>query len=208
MGRISVILDEEVDYGFEGGPAYKTGIVDLENGFEDRDAEHDYPKHEYNASFGNIDDPDRDAMINVFHACRGRAHSFGFLDWNDYLIVDQEFIVGSIGTHDPVQLYKRYEWGEAFTIRPIQRIKTAVISDNLGDPVAGVLDVLTGIFTPTDAWGVGPYTLDAEFYVWVRFDADYNPMTIKSWRANTANVRLVEDKFKFTPTNVPLSWAG
>jgi hypothetical protein len=55
-------------------------------------------------------------------------------------------------------------------------------------------------------WGAGEYKLNGEFYVWVRFDADYNSMTIKSWRANTASVDLVEDKFAFTPTNVPPSW--
>ena len=42
--------------------------------------------------------------------------------------------------------------------------------------------------------------------MWVRYDDDYNEMTINSWRANTAKVTLKEDPFDFLPENVPNSW--
>lgn len=207
MGRIHAVLDEEVDYGFEGGPRYKTDVNENPNRFEERDSDWKYGKHEYEASFGNLDDPDRDFIIMVFHSCRGRRHSFLFYDWNDRYIIDQELIAGEIGTLDQIQLYKKYEgFGESYTIRPIQALKTVTLRDSLGDPVAGTWDMYTGLFTPDAPWGSGPYTVDAEFYVWVRFDDDYNPMTINSWRANTARVRLVEDPIYFTATNVPESW--
>lgn len=207
MGRINQVLDEDVDYGFEGGPRYSTDITEMENGFEERDSEWIYARHEYSASFGDINDDVRDHIIEVYHACRGRRHSFLFKDWNDYLALDQPLATEQ-GTSNVVQLYKTYEWGDAYTVRPIQALRpgTVVVRDDNGDPVAGTVDVLTGLFTPTSAWGAGPYTWEGEFYVWVRFDADFNPMTINSWRANTARVELVEDKFAFTATNVPASW--
>lgn len=207
MGRINAVLDEEVDYGFEGGPGYSTGISDLDNGFEERDSEWAYAKHEYSASFGDIKDDARDYIIAVFHACRGRRHSFKFKDWNDYTIVDQVIEVLP-GTTDPIQLYKTYApFGPPWvTVRPIQAFASATITDENDDEVPGTLDLTTGIFTPVGAWGSGEYILNAEFYVWVRFDADYNSMQINSWRANTTKVDLVEDKFAFTPTNVPASW--
>lgn len=207
MGRINAVFDEEVDYGFEGGPEYATDVTDLENGFEDRDSSWNYAKHQFSASFGDISDERRDFIISVFHVCKGRRHSFKFKDWNDYTIVDQPLQVLP-GTSDPIQLYKTYEpFGPPYiTVRPVQAFKWADIVDENDDLVAGTLDEATGIFTPVGAWGSGDYFLSGEFYVWVRFDADYNSMTINSWRANTAAVDLVEDKFKFMPTNVPPSW--
>lgn len=207
MGRINAVLDEKIDYGFEGGVRYKTDVNENPNRFEERDSDWKYGKHEYEASFGLLDDPDRDFIISVFHTCRGRRHSFLFYDWNDRYIVNQTIIVGAEGTLEQIQLYKRYEgFGDAYTIRPIQALKTAVLKDDLGATVAGTWDLLTGLFTPDTAWGPGPYKVDAEFYVWVRFDDDYNPMAINSWRDNTAKVRLIEDPIYFTATNVPESW--
>ena len=205
MGRINEVFDEEADYGFEGGPAYKTAVVDLENGFDDRDSEWAYPKHEYSASFSNIREEDRDYVIAVFHACRGRRHSFLFKDWNDYS-VENEPIDVEPGTSNTIQLYKTYEFGEAYTIRPIQAIRIATIYNEAGTPIAGTLNLQTGEFTPNDPWGTGQYSWTGEFYVWVRFDDDYNPMTINSWRTHSASVKLVEDKFPFMATNVPPSW--
>lgn len=207
MGYINAVLDEAVDYGFEGGPEYSNEIVDLENGFEHIDSAWQYARHRYSASFGNVKDMSRDLIIAAFHACRGRRHSFKFKDWNDYTAVAQVLAVQA-GTSNPVQLYKTYQpagW-PAYTNRPIQAVKTAVINSPGGSTVAGTLNTETGIFTPSAAWGSGTYTWTGEFYVWVRFDADYNSMTINSWEANTAKVDLVETKFAFTPTNVPPSW--
>lgn len=207
MGRINAVLAEEVDYGFEGGARYKTDVNENPNRFEERDSDWKYGKHEFEASFGNIPDEDRDVIITVFHSCRGRRHSFMFYDWNDFSITAQEIQVGAEGTVDPIQLYKRYEgFGQSYTIRPIQALLSAQLYDALGDPVAGAWDLLTGIFTPDGPWTTDVYTVNAVFYVWVRFDDDYNPMTINSWRANTAKVRLVEDPFAFFATNVPESW--
>lgn len=208
MGRIAAVLDEEVDYGFEGGPRYKTGSIDLENGLFDKDSQWVYPRHEYNASFGNVKDDARDHIIAVFHVCRGSRHSIMFKDWNDFEIIDQVIQVLP-GTTDTIQLYKTYApFGPPWiTVRPIQALKAgAVIVDENLDPVAGTFNNLTGEFTPVGAWGAGEYRLTCEFYVWVFFEEDYNPMTINSWMANTASVNLIEDKFEFDSLNVPDSW--
>lgn len=207
MGRIAAVLEEEVSYGFEGGPGYQTVTDELDNGFEERDSAWKYARHEFSASFENIDEPSRDYIIAVFHTCRGKRHAFMFKDWNDYKVEAQPFQVLP-GTSNKVQLYKTYmPFGPPYvTIRPLQAIKTATIRDENGDAVTGTLNALTGEFTPAGAWGTGDYTLDCEFYVWTRFDADYNPMTINSWRDHSAQVDLVEDKFKFDAANLPESW--
>lgn len=214
MGNINAVLDEYVDYGFEGGPEYSNEVVDLENGFEHVDSAWAYARHRFSASFGNIKEDARDYIISVFHACRGRRHAFKFKDHNNYKAVAEPLVVFP-GTMNPVQLYVTYQpvdpvTGEvwpAYTVRPIQAVKAgAVIKTPGGATVAGTLDLNTGIFTPSSNWLSGTHTWDGEFYVWVRFDADYNSMTINSWMANTAKVELVERKFAFAPANVPASW--
>lgn len=209
MARIHAVLDEDVDYGFEGGARYKTSVGDNPNRFEERDSEWKYGKHEYEASYGDINDERRDRIVSVFHICRGRRHSFLFKDHNDYQVTDHEIQGGEEGTTDTIQLYRVYEdFGQAFTVRPLQAFKNAVLKDDEGNEVAGTVDLFTGLFAPETEWGPGPYYLTGEYYVWVRFDSDYNPLTINSWRANTARVALVEDPIPFTATNVPNSWDG
>lgn len=206
MAFIDAILDEAVAYGFEGGPEYFTSEVDLENGVQVRDSKWKYPRHKYSGQFDNMDDDAKEEIINVFHAVRGKRHSFKFKDWNDYES-DAEPLNVNVGSSDVVQLYKTYSFGPAYTIRPVQAVDASVvIYDKDGAAVPGTLDTETGMFTPTDAWNNGPYTWSGPFYVWVHFDNDYNAFTINSWRASTATVDLVEDKQKITATNVPLSW--
>ncbi len=206
MGRINAVLDEEVDYGFEGGGEYKTIETESVNGFREADSQWKFPKHRYSASFSNIKEDARDYFIEVFHACRGKRHSFLFKDWNDY-VAENEPLNVETGTTNKVQLYKTYKFGQAYTIRPIFALKDGVeVHDENGDPVPGTFNLLTGEFTPASEWGSGPYTWSGEFYVWVHFADDYNGMTIASWQAHDADVELIEDPLKITATNVPASW--
>ena len=215
MAFINALLDEQVAYGFEGGPEYFTGETLLENGLRISDSGWEYPRHKYRAQFDNLADEDRDAIINVFHACRGKRHSFKFKDWNDYTAVEEPLAVPAplVGTTGVVQLYKTHSFGEAFTIRPVQALapllSTHGVFKKVGavlTPVAGVFDMNLGTFVPTSAWEVATYVWSGEFYVWVHFVDDYNAFTINSWRASTANVELEEDKRAITAANVPLSW--
>lgn len=207
MAFISAILDESVAYGFEGGPEYLTDIVALENGMEHRNSAWQYPRHKYSAEFDNMQDVDRYAVIQVFHATRGRRHSFKFKDWNDYTATEAPLNVPAdyVGTLLPVQLYKTYTFGPVYAIRPIQAINFATVYIG-GVAVNGTVDVETGMFYPATAWIAGDYTWSGEFYVWVRFDSDYNAFTINNWQASTARIDLVEDKRKVTAANVPPSW--
>ncbi len=206
MGDINAVLDDQVSYGFEGGPEYSTGEIDLENGLQVRQGNWIFPRHKYNASFKNIQEDARDYLIEVFHACRGKLHSFKFKDWNDFEAVSEPLNVVAGATL--VQLYKVYQFGQAYTVRPVQALKAgAVIVDNTGAVVDGTFDNNRGTFIPAQPWDLTKtYKWSGEFYVWVHFTDDYNSLTINSWRNHTANVDLEEDKKKITATNVPASW--
>lgn len=208
--RINAILGEDVNYGFEGGPRYKTVISDTSNGMEDRASMWRWPKYEFRASYGYLQDDARDALNAFFQLAKGRFHSFMVKDWNDYTIVDQPLTVGAVGTTEAIQLYKSYTIsGPYVRYRPIQAFKSCTIigPDNLA--VAGSYDLLAGTFTPSNAWVAGAHKISsAEFYTWVRFDDDYNPMTLEAPNATTAKVSLKEDPFEFSGTNVPTGWGG
>lgn len=214
MAFISAVLDEEVAYGFEGGPEYSTSENRLENGVRYADSAWEYARHKYNAQFDNLSDEARAVIINVFHAVRGKRHSFKFKDWNDYIAEQQTLQVTAEynGTTNAVQLYKTYEFGVAYTVRPIQALVPGtcqVFKLVAGTPVlvAGVFNNELGTFTPDEVWdAAATYIWSGEFYVWVHFVDDYNAFTINSWRASTANIELEEDKREVLATNVPASW--
>lgn len=207
MAFIDALLDESVAYGFEGGPEYSTDEIILNNGIRHANSAWAYPRHRYTAQFDNMQDEDRDRIIEVFHAVRGKRHSFKFKDWNDYRATNEPLNVpGSfLGTLLPVQLYKTYSFGPAYAIRPIQAVLSVTVY--LGaTPVVGTVDTETGMFTPAAPWADGSYTWSGEFYVWVHFTNDYNSFTINSWRASTADIEMEEDKRRITALNVPASW--
>jgi len=207
MGFINAVIDDAMDYGFTGGPRYSNELNDLENGFEYVDAAWLYPRHEYSADFTKLKKQARTEFIKMFHACRGRLHAFKMKDWNDYEAIDESLQVLP-GTMEPVQLYKTYPFGEAYTIRPIQAVLSATIKTPGGATVAGTLDTETGMFTPAANWASGLHSWSGEFYVWVRFDSDYNSMAINSWEDHAASVELKERRRDITATNMPVSWGG
>lgn len=209
MARINAVLGEDVNYGFEGGARYKTVISDVTNGMENRASLWAYPKYEFNASYGYLVDEARDALSAFFHIAKGKTHDFMVKDWSDYTIIDQVISVGAVGTTEQIQLYKRYDVAGGYSrYRPIQAFKSCTITGPSG-AVAGTLDLLAGTFTPSSNWEAGEYRIvAAEFYVWCRFDDDYNPMKLEAMNATTARVSLKESPFPFLPTNVPNGWNG
>ncbi len=190
MAFIDVRLSTCVALGFMGGPEWSTQVVDLENGLEQRNADWLYPKHRYAAQYMNFDAQARDEILEAFHACRGRLHVFRFKDWNDY-VADAEPLAPAVGTSTPLQLIKTYTLGSQASARLIQAVVFAVVSRN-GSPVAGTLDLATGLFTPDAAWVAGTFTWSGEFDVWVRFASDYNAFAIGNLDAHTADIELVE----------------
>ncbi|AMW36137.1 hypothetical protein [Xanthomonas phage XAJ2] len=192
MAFLNQRLSEEVAYGFSGGPSWQTLIIEMDNGNEARNAQWLYPKHRYTAAYEDIAETARDAILQAFHACRGRLHAFRFKDWNDYKAVSEPVINIQVGTRNPAQLIKAYEFGTEQSTRLIQAVSSATLIGPNGANVPGSVDLTTGLFTPSANWAAGSYFWSGEFDVWVRFDNDYNAFTIGSWQHHSANIELVE----------------
>lgn len=196
MAFVETRLPDRVASGFRGGPEWNTLVVPMENGREQRNGQWMYPRHRYSAQYGVFNDADRLSILNAFHAMRGRLHCFPMKDHNDWFASNEvldpdEFTIG--GTH-PIQLTKTYTHGSQSTTRLIQCVGTDVVVYEDGVPVPGVVNTAEGTFVPDAEWiATGDvYTWTGTFYVWVRFDSDYNAFTAIHTSARMADIELVE----------------
>ena len=173
MSFVNIELDICPGYGWQGGPEFNTRVTTLRNAHERRNATASIARHRFILPFLNISKTDYVAeVLAVFNAVRGRLHSFKVKDWTDYTATNEPLGDAPTGT-TAVQLVKTYTAGAESYVRDITKpVAGAVIYEN-GSPKAGTLDVLTGLFTPTNPWASeATLTWTGEFRVPVRFNTD------------------------------------
>lgn len=79
-------LPEHIERGAQGGPMFKTQILQLAGGFEQRNIEWSQSKAEWDVSYG-IDSPhDLQDVVDFFYSRYGRAVGFRFKDWVDFRV--------------------------------------------------------------------------------------------------------------------------
>ena len=185
-----------ISYGFTGGPTYATTRVALTSGMVARNAERSRPLHRYSAAYDKINENDRQEVIDAYNACLGPVYGFRFKDWADYLLIN-EFQVDAVTGEQTIQLQKSYTFGpvggEVTTIRTIRKPvegEMIILEDDL--EIASVIDFTTGLATFTSTAGA-VITATGQFDVPVMFDDDELMFSIENWKANTADLTLLED---------------
>ena len=73
-----------LSFGALGGPERRTEIVELANGYEERNTPWAASRRRYDAGAGLRALDDLEAMIAFFEARQGRLHGFRWKDWGDY----------------------------------------------------------------------------------------------------------------------------
>lgn len=178
-------------YGWQGGPAGNTEIVEQRNRHERRNAIGDEAIHTFSLPFANIQKQNYLLYLKHVHMVMyGRTHSFLVQDWLDYQGADESLGAAPSGTTS-MQLRKGYHIRDrnggliASRYRDITKPDpdTVVVqmANGIGgwNAVAGEVDPITGLFTPDSAWTEGrAVRASFEFWVPVRFDNDDLPMTI------------------------------
>lgn len=189
MAFDEVRLSTEVERGVSGGPRFKTRVLTLESGFEQRNEDWSESRGEWDIGFGlqSLEDAAAELTLrqigDFFRARRGRLRGFRFKDFFDFTIGDPSDPVASnqeIGTGDGVtvtfQIFKRYSSGGQDYDRTIKKPvagTVAVLIDGVVDGAA-VVDTVTGIVTPSSVPAVAEVVQVAcEFDVPVRFDDDH-----------------------------------
>lgn len=180
MAFHDVRLPDQVEQGAQGGPGFKTTVLELSSGFEKRNIDWERARGRWDLSYGIDNKADQEAVLAFFYARQGKAHSFRFKDWTDFQLGDaatvtpQQIGVGD-GSTDKFQLSRLYTDG-VFTFqreltRPVAGI--VIYLDGIEQTSGVVVDNDTGVvdFTTPPAMSVVVGAI-GEFDVATRFDID------------------------------------
>lgn len=180
MSYLNAYLQPCPGYGWQGGPAFQTLVVQMVSGRERRNAQHAEARHQFSAPFQNIT---REAYRNIkqMHlVCRGMLHAFKFRDELDYQAEDEIFAQGD-GSETEFQLRKISQIDGISYIRNVYVIEDGLVVKVNGTPTAVTVDQDRGVVT----FGAAPsngaiLSWTGTFAVWVRFNQDYLPFSIDS----------------------------
>lgn len=206
-----------VSYGGRGGPGFKTAVVELDSGSEQRVSRHSLPRHRYQVPLSAKALTDLHAVKKLHVAMRGAECGFRFKDWLDYAstadgrVVEadgwgaanpantNEATVPIAGSTVDFQLAKRYSYGALTRVRPITR----PIANTVVVAVSGVaqvgnwsVDQTTGILTMNSTPAATP-TAGFQFDVPARFGLvtdDLLEASIDSFGDGSITVEILELK--------------
>lgn len=186
-----------LSFGALGGPERRTEIVELSNGYEERNTPWSASRRRYDAGMGLRALDDLEALVAFFEARVGMLHGFRWKDWGDYRsapasrpITAMDQLLGhGDGERRDFQLRKAYSSGAQTYWREITKpvagsVLAAVGQDalTLGDDYT--VDATTGIVSFKRAPETGAEVLAGfEFDVPVRFDTDLIQTSVASFKA-------------------------
>lgn len=191
---INARLPRRIAAGFKVGPSFRTHVVTLDSGREQRNRQWRYPKWRGSGNMAAFTPADRQALISIFVAVGGQWGAFRFHDPTDHLAAN-ESIAPAVGSSTPVQLVRSYVFpGSATAIEVLVQAPVAgtVTVYRDGMPVAGTLDDQLGLFTPSAPWAAGTYTWSGQYDRWMRFENDWGALTAAHDNVYTADIELVE----------------
>lgn len=158
MSFIDTQMPTDISYGMVAASSYKTDVVVLASGREQRNILWDVARRRYDLAYTRTQ-AQADSLVAFFHAMKGRAHSFRLKDPDDYSVTVAQGVIGN-GTGLPTyQLVKVYTSGSTTTTRNITR------------PVSGQVTVYRGGVAVTVGSGAGNISISYSTGV-VTFVAD------------------------------------
>lgn len=193
-----------ISYGSAGGPEYSTSIIVLGSGQEKRNQNWALPRHYFDVAYGVKRQSDMEDLIDFFNAVKGPANGFRFKNFLDmssgHTDEATSFTDQTIGTGDgsttTFQLVKNYTQGAITQTNNITKPVSGTVTIGLNgvQQMAGfTVDTTTGIVTFSGAPGGGvTITAGYEYDLPVRFESDRLTVSITSYLAGEASVRVVE----------------
>lgn len=117
---------DKLGYGASGGPSFRTSIVSLASGFEQRNADWSVERRMYDLVHAAKTREDLDELLAFYlSVARGRLYGFRFRDWADYNDTHGDavgWLGGGVGSGYPsYQMYKRYVSGSNAALRAITK---------------------------------------------------------------------------------------
>lgn len=190
-----------LSYGARGGPRFKTSIVALASGREQRNMVWSKVRAEYDISHVNRTAAELETLEDFFFSARGAARGFRFKDHKDFRVTVARGIVKDDGASpSELKLHKRYGLpGYTYDRRIYKPVSGTVTIYQNGAAVPWSVDYTTGLVTPmgSPSWNpAAELTWSGEFDVPVRLDTDAFDASIDELDAHTwQSVKLVEMRF-------------
>lgn len=187
----TVAINDKFALGMRMGPVFQTTIIPLLGGYEDRNQDWQVALWRYEVSLVNRPIAEIRAFMAHLLGRRGAANTFPLRDPIDNTLTDENIGTGD-GTTASFQIHKTYGDADRPYVRPITIVSNLVVK------VAGVTKTLTTHYTVTD--GVVTFTggniptagqaitATCDWLARVRYDVDYNPITIPVTTNNTRPV--------------------
>lgn len=214
MSFHEVRLPDDVERGATGGPGFKTRILELESGFEQRNIDWSQSRGRWDISYGLMQMEDDilethvHAVRDFFFARQGRAFGFRFKDWSDFEIGDYTNPTAdnqAIGIGDDAttifQIFKRYTSGSINYDRLIKKLVSGtvvVLLDNVVQGAGFTINLNTGEITFSVAPTAGQIVQVAlEYDVPVRFDDDNLKISVETFMSGgIPPIPLIELRIK------------
>lgn len=116
----------DISNGSAGGPRWKTDVVVMASGNEQRNQRWSEVRNVYDVSYGVKTRAQLQSLVEFFNEMRGRAHGFRYKDWADFQVTDEPITPTAGPTY---QLVKTY--GNGFND----------YSKNITKPVSGTVSI-------------------------------------------------------------------
>jgi len=172
----------DISYASIGGPGFKTSIIEVDSGAEERVSRWASARHRYDVAYGIRSLTQLSTLKTFYMARRGAAYGFRFKDWLDFTSAangiadpddeDQQLGVGD-GSTKTFQLIKIYTSGAVERTRTITKPvpdTTIIAIDGVAQSSGWSVNTATGLVTFTSAPAVDEVvTAGFEFDVPVRF---------------------------------------
>lgn len=197
MAFHEVRFPAKLSFGSVGGPERRTEIVQLTNGFEERNTPWAQSRRRYDAGLSLRSLDDIGDLIAFFEARQGQLHGFRWKDWADYksssasvpVSYDDQAIGVGNGVTAVFALSKTYASGGSaerrVVAKPVQgTVRVGLQGDELVETVHFTVDYARGEVTFLSPPAVGEQvTAGFEFDVPVRFDTDRIQVSVASFQA-------------------------
>lgn len=136
--------------GAVGGPEYRTDIVTVNSGFEQRNVGWAQARAKYQIEFPLVNE-DKETLIAWFRSVRGAAHGFRMRDWVDYACTTSNGRLGLSANGTGASVYQLYKYYSAGTLDEYRKIRK---------PVSGSVAIYRAGVLQTAGASAGNYAID------------------------------------------------
>ena len=201
-----VLLPTYLSYGLSIKLRFKTSVIRMRAGHEERVGEWQDPMRQYDAASALRDQADLDELIEFFRARRGQKYAFRLLDPIDNFVTAMNFGTGD-GTTTTFQLSKTYDSGLSgdsdYYVRPIMLLPStpSIYKDAVLQSSGVTVSLTTGVVTFSVAPALGVALIwTGTFHVPVRFLNDFIYPSIENYTRYESEIPLFEQRSLISAT--------